>query len=212
MYCDSCARLARSTCCRRTRGFGVAQAARHRPGQQRHQEYDATQDAGGGVVGGSGGMGYVAADLLHQQGQGRQRRQQEGVAAVGEQGHGAHRDHEQDAESAGHAAAREHQQADGHRVHHRMHEGGCTQIGQQPSAADDDGDAGGEIDDAGPEEQFRPGRAERRFRTAEGVQGVDRRRNQQSIEIYQADDAPGEIGRGGRNCGERHRSRLYQQE
>ena len=33
------------------RGFGVAQAARHRPGEQRHQEHDAAEDAGAGVVG-----------------------------------------------------------------------------------------------------------------------------------------------------------------
>jgi hypothetical protein len=40
-------------------------------------------------------------------------------------------------------------------VHQRVYESGCTQIGQQPASTADNGDAGGEIDDAGPEEQFR---------------------------------------------------------
>ena len=105
---------------------------------------------------GLGGMGDLAADLLQQQRQGGQGRQHEGVAAVGEQGHGAHRNHEQDAEAAGDAAAREHEQADGHRVHQHVDECRCTQIGHQAPPGDDDGDARGEIDDAGPEEQLRP--------------------------------------------------------
>ncbi len=54
----------------------------------------------------------------------------------------------------------EQQQADGDRIDHGVHESGRTQIGQQATAADDDGDASGEIHDAGPEEQFRPIAAE----------------------------------------------------
>ncbi len=146
------------------RGFGVPQAARHRPGEQGHQEHDAAEDAGGAEVGGHGGMGDHGANLLQQQGQGGQGRQHEGVATVGEQGHGTHRNHEQDAQAAGHAATREHEQADGHRVHQHVHECGCTQIGHQAPASDDDGDARGEIDDAGPEEQFRPTVPERTLR------------------------------------------------
>ena len=165
------------------RGFGVAQAARDRPGEQRHQEHDAAEDAGGGIVGDAGRAGDVAADLLREQRQGGERRQQEGVAAVREQRHGAHRHHEQDAEAARDAAAREHEQADGDGVDHGVHEGGCTQVGQQAPAADDDGDARREIDDAGPEEQLRPGAAERahprrrrqtgRRATAESAAGRD---------------------------------------
>ena len=44
----------------------------------------------------------------------------------------------------------------------------------------------------------------------EDVQRVERRRNQQPVQIDQADDAPGEIGRGGRTAAQRHRPRLYQ--
>ena len=50
-------------------GFGVAQPPRHRPGEQRNQEYDATQDARGGIIRDAGRAGDVTADLLRQQGQ-----------------------------------------------------------------------------------------------------------------------------------------------
>ena len=88
------------------RGFGVAQAARDRPGEQRDQEHDAAEDAGARIVGGLGGSGDVAADLLREQRQRGERGQQEGVAAVRQQRHGAHRHDEQDAEAARDAAAR----------------------------------------------------------------------------------------------------------
>ena len=112
------------------------------------------------IVGDAGGVSDMAADLLQQQRERRERREHEGIAAVGEQRHGANRNHEQDPQAAGDAAAREHQQADRDRVDQHVNEGRCTQIGQQPSAADDNGDARGEIDDAGPEEQLRPCGAE----------------------------------------------------
>ena len=95
------------------------------------------------------------------------------------------------------------QQADGNGVDHGVHEGGGTQIGQQAPAADDDGDAGGEIDHAGPQEQLRAALRRAAASAPENtIQRVKRRRNQQPVEIDQADDAPGEIGRSGRNGGD----------
>ena len=144
------------------RGFGIAQAARDRPGEQRHQEDDAAQDAGGGVVVDVRAAQHVAADLLREQGEGCEGRQQEGIAAVRQQRHGADRHHEQDAHAARDAAAREHEQAYGNGIDHGVHESGGTQVGEQAPPADHDGHAGGEIDDQHPQEQLRPGAAERR--------------------------------------------------
>jgi hypothetical protein len=176
-------------------GFRVAQPPRHGPGEQRDEEDDASQDSRARIVARVRGSGEVAANLLGEQRERRERGEQEGIAAVREQRHRAHRHDEQDAHAASHTAARQQDEADGHRIDHGVHERRCTQVGQQAPASHDNGDAGREIHDAGPEEQGGAQGADRRGRAEVEIERVERRRDQQPVEIDQPDHAPGEIGR-----------------
>ena len=155
MYCDSCARLARSTCCRRT----VASVSRRR--RAIGQASSATRKTMpprmpvAGIVGGVGGPGDVrrqSAARTAPAWRARPAGTRHGCRPAGPWRRPARRT---GCRAAGDAAAREQQQADGDRVDHGVHERGRTQIGQQAAAADDDGDARGEIHHAGPEEQLR---------------------------------------------------------
>jgi hypothetical protein len=171
MYCDSCAswrgRPAAGAPWPRCRAGGAPPARPAAPPGTRCR-----RGCRGGVVRGVARAGDDGADLLRQQRECGERGQHEGVAAVGQQCHGAHRHHEQDAEAAGDAAAREHQQADA-----TASTMACTKVvarrlgsRRRPPRR---WPRRGEIHDAGPEEQS--GRAlPRRSVPPEAVDGVDR--------------------------------------
>ena len=194
------------------RGLGVAQSARHRPGQQRHQEDDAGRGFRCPCSRPTEASPSTCAPICWNS----------SARVASAASRKASRLSASSAMAPTGTTNRMpsplavppleiHQQADRRGIDRGMNEGGCAQIGQQAPAADDDGDPGGEIHQAGPQEQFLVRVSDRGLGAEDQVQRVDRRRNQQPIQIDQADDTPGEIGRGGRSCAERHRPRLYQQ-
>jgi hypothetical protein len=99
--------------------------------------------------------------------------------------------------------------ADGDGVDHGVHEGRRPQIGKQPPATDHQCSPHRKIDNAYPEEEQGTRGADRSGGAEVPIEGVQRRRNKQSIEVDQPDDAPGQIGGCERSVGnERHRPRL----
>ena len=190
-------------------GLAFAQPARQQPRAERDQEGAGAEHARGRVVRGGRVAIGLAGDLLQQQHQAGDRREQEGVAVLGEQRGRADRQHEQDADAAGDATARVEQQRDRQRVDQAVRDRDLPQGEPAETLHQHEDHAGGQVDHGGGEEQCGVDGPERGVWLRQPADAEQRDRNQQPVGVDEPDDPQREVARGGRQAlyGGRHRPR-----
>ncbi len=175
--------------------FALAQAVGHRPGGERDDEHEHAQESGRGVVGRRGRTGKTGEHLLHEHGKRRHGGDQQGVAPIGQHGECQDRQHQQDPQAARDSAAGVQDQSEGHDIHAGVDERHDAQARPPEPPRDDQQHRGGEIGNAGGDEQLRSLRHQAPGRTRERLHRQQHERHQHAIQAQEPDHAPGEIAR-----------------
>ena len=102
--------------------LALTQTARDRQKCQRDAEQHHAKHAGRNVVRAGRELQQTAEDLLHEYADGSHGCDQKRVTSIGEHGHGADRQDEQDPQSAGDAATGIQDEGDGDGIHARVHQ------------------------------------------------------------------------------------------
>ena len=176
--------------------LALAQAGGDRPcGKADGEEHDAN-DPGGGEVARRRNSGDIHEHLLQQNAERGHRGDEKGVAVFCQYGHRRHRQHEQDAKTAGNATAGIKNERYSGRIHAAVKKRHAAHARPWQAPHGHQQHARREIGDAGRQE--RPGTAcEKRILGAgEPLHRQEHGRQEQAIQIDEADDAPGKITSG----------------
>ncbi len=148
-------------------GFAFAQAVGDGPRQKGHAEEHQSDEACCRVVGRGRSIRESNEDLLHENGQRCDGRNEQSVEVIREHGHRQDRQHEQDSQATAHTAARVQNDGDTYGVDARIHQRDDSQAGPVQPAGDDQQNGSGEVADTGRGIESRLERTGRPLRTPE---------------------------------------------